>query len=669
MQTPKPALPTIPAADLTTPVNRLLSIDGGGIKAFVSIAILTRMEEILAARYASQYPDHDRSQFRLAHYFNFIGGTSAGSILAAYLATGASMREVAAEFEDSAKRMFKDAPPWRVPQWRYQRKALANYLKQRFSRDPDREPYLIGDPEVQTLLMIVALNASTGSHWPIFNNPEARYSDLDLPYTNLSFPLWQVIRSSTAAPTFFPPERLPSGPKYGHEFVDGGVCSLNNPSYAMYLQATLPEYHVEMGTGLDKMLLVSVGTGQIKDKYPAGTIEEMHVVESAQLAVQSLMDSSSKLQDIFCRERGCYANHVRQSIDGELGQLGGKGEDFVYLRYNPFLMDSGGKVNPGPGDKPKVVQLDSLREIPYLRQAGEEYAQAGMQEADFPGGALFPNRQGFAPGGLRCGLSVVSASGTLRRLRHFRGDRQAASPNFLTAAEEQALALPKIPRLPEPRQPQAWRFVVSFLVMLAVLGLAWWVNQSCGEWRTAAATYFSQRSVESAGFRLPVLKELTWCVTATTASLFCWGILVNLLYSFKNRRKLLLPSIFSLVTSSLAVVSGFALYQAYRQQEGAENLGAVQGIGWCLLMAMAVGAVISTVFLCWYRRWIAGIPIAGLMLFFFTLAEIFQITLPVGADQVAAGFMLVGLVFAFAGIHLIWWGRPARLVLRYPVGK
>ena len=79
---------------------------------------------------------------------------------------------------------------------------LANKLREVFGADTT-----FGSPKVRTLLMMVMRNATTDSPWPLSNNPYAKYNNApDRPDDNLKFPLWQLVRASTAAPTYFPPE-------------------------------------------------------------------------------------------------------------------------------------------------------------------------------------------------------------------------------------------------------------------------------------------------------------------------------------------------------------------------------------------------------------------------------------------------------------------------------
>ena len=73
----------------------------------------------------------------------------------------------------------------------------------------------LGSDTLRTLLMIVLRNATTDSAWPVSNNPKAKYNDLAVrgAGSNLHLPLWQLVRASTAAPTYFPPEVVEVGPR------------------------------------------------------------------------------------------------------------------------------------------------------------------------------------------------------------------------------------------------------------------------------------------------------------------------------------------------------------------------------------------------------------------------------------------------------------------------
>ena len=61
--------------------KRILSLDGGGIRGVITLQFLEKIETILRKRHG------DNPDFRLCHYFDLIGGTSTGAIIAAGLAS------------------------------------------------------------------------------------------------------------------------------------------------------------------------------------------------------------------------------------------------------------------------------------------------------------------------------------------------------------------------------------------------------------------------------------------------------------------------------------------------------------------------------------------------------------------------------------------------------
>ena len=92
------------------------------------------------------------------------------------------------------------------------------------------EETTLGSDELRTLLLIVLRNATTDSPWPLTNNPAAKYNEPDRANNNVNIPLWRLVRASTAAPTYFPPEVMTSEGKT-FMFVDGGSrCTTTPPS-------------------------------------------------------------------------------------------------------------------------------------------------------------------------------------------------------------------------------------------------------------------------------------------------------------------------------------------------------------------------------------------------------------------------------------------------------
>ena len=146
---------------------------------------------------------------------------------------------------------------------------------------------------------------------------------------NLKFPLWQLVRASTAAPTYFPPEVivLSNSDKTKEKefvFVDGGVTMYNNPAFQMFLMATLdrywpkaPEKRWQDGRGPNADRLgrdwhsPDVRTGLDPD--------DMNLLYNATTIPSALMFAAQNEQDLLCRVFGkCLAG---DPIDREIGDL------------------------------------------------------------------------------------------------------------------------------------------------------------------------------------------------------------------------------------------------------------------------------------------------------------------------------------------------------------
>lgn len=370
--------------------KRLLALDGGGILGLTSIQILREIESQL--RDVSGMGD----AFRLRDYFDYIAGTSTGAIIAAGLAIGKSVDELEVFYVERGEEMFQRAQLMKRWRHRYSHKALSSLLRKEFH---DRtiaqlqdDGYLSKDKH----LLVVTRNVETDSPWPISSNPAARFNDRDLPDCNLNIPLWQLVRASTAAPTFFAPERLqwsPTDPDKQFYFEDGGVTPYNNPAFKLFRMATEPAYRCNWAVGEDKMMLVSVGTGSaartLDDPNPAGE----GLLRTASSIPTELMRGMAVENDINCRTFGrCVAGAV---IDMEMGDMitphdPARPKAFLYARYEIDTSPEGLDAL-GLGDiETETLTLDNIDAVPDLIRVGKAAASQvdlAAQFADFLPGA------------------------------------------------------------------------------------------------------------------------------------------------------------------------------------------------------------------------------------------------------------------------------------------
>jgi uncharacterized protein len=358
--------------------RKLLALDGGGIRGVLTLQVLIRMEDLL--REASGQGE----DFRLCNFFDYIGGTSTGAIIAAGLARGMSARELSDFYMKTGPAMFDKSFILFRLRHLYESQPLAKELQKTFGKDTNLFP-----ENLKCLLLVVTRNVTTDSPWPISSNPFGRYN---LPHRgdcNLCIPLWQLVRASTAAPVYFAPEVLqwdPDDPSKTFVFEDGGLTPYNNPAFLLSRMATIAPYKLNWETGEDKLLVMSVGTGSAPK-------EDAEVYSSGKSAFTNLANFPSALmygaqvdQDINCRTVGrCLHGAV---IDRELGDLiprddannvvplsEGLGRQFLYARYNAELAARWLSTRGlGDVDAAKVAQLDSVEHINDLVRVGQKLA-------------------------------------------------------------------------------------------------------------------------------------------------------------------------------------------------------------------------------------------------------------------------------------------------------
>lgn len=181
----------------------------------------------------------------------------------------------------------------------------------------------LGSPALQTGLLVMTKRMDTGSPWPLGNNPHGKFFQAkpgDHWISNKDYPLWKVVRASTAAPSLFNPEKITISRKKGFktvegEFVDGCVSPFNNPTLQAFMYATLEGFRVGWETGADKLLVVSVGTG----RGDPGNKPAWIAAEGAIKSILSLMDDSGALVETMAQWLSAGRTHTE--IDAEIETL------------------------------------------------------------------------------------------------------------------------------------------------------------------------------------------------------------------------------------------------------------------------------------------------------------------------------------------------------------
>ncbi len=353
----------------TTSPKRLLALDGGGVRGLLSLEILRELEVQLGRWY-------DDRDLRLADYFDYIGGTSTGAVLAAALAGG---RHTAADLLDPYERLARSVFTGRLPH-------RFRPLDQHEPLDDDLTLLLgdgrtLGDPELRSLLLLVFHDAERGSVWPLSNNTAAPYNRadrclLDVPDRHLDLQLSELVRGSTAGPLHFAPAHLTigSGEKL---FEDGGITPFNNPAMLMYVMATSPVHRLGWRSGADDLLIVSVGTGASTVEPTGPTAPPVADGSYLDALPSLLMAGSSAEQDMMCRLIGRCRHGPTIEREPRTPLRGDAGAAFTYVRYEADLTDDAlaelGVLDAS--ERARARMLDAVDEVATLRRVGAHSAR------------------------------------------------------------------------------------------------------------------------------------------------------------------------------------------------------------------------------------------------------------------------------------------------------
>jgi patatin-like phospholipase/acyl hydrolase len=365
--------------------KKILACDGGGILGLMSVEILAKLEADLRVRF-------NKPGLVLADYFDFVCGTSTGAIIASCIATGMSTDQIRKFYTDSGQQMFDKASLLKRLRYSYNDEPLARKLREELDKalkhapSPAEPNATLGDAQLRTLLMMVMRNVTTDSPWPVSNNPLAKYNDTARDDCNLKLPLWQLVRASTAAPVFFPPEVVTFGEdkakQYQFIFVDGGVTTYNNPAFLAFQMVTAAPYRISWPTGSDRLLIVSIGTGSAAKARPDVDADDLWLLDNAKNLPGALMNAASAGWDMACRVLGdCRFGPAidREVCDmlptAEVPVTSTVAKQFAYVRYDPDVSQAGLNALGLADIKAEQVQvMDSVKHMPQIQRVGTTYA-------------------------------------------------------------------------------------------------------------------------------------------------------------------------------------------------------------------------------------------------------------------------------------------------------
>ena len=365
--------------------KRILALDGGGIRGAITLGFLEQIEKTLAERHERE-GIMSKADFRLHHYFDLIGGTSTGSIIAALLAIGGySATEIKTMYRELGAKIFSDRNGFNLFGKRiyldrkYDAAPLKDELKRIF------QDARLGDDSNKTGFCVVTKRLDTCSTWPVTNNPKAKYFEKN------RFYIRDIVRASTAAPSFFEPEIIDVGEGIEGVFVDGGMSMMNNPSLQLFLAATLKGFRLNWEAGEDKLFIVSIGTGRREKKLLGSKWRDPKLWHIATQAPDQFMSDANELVEIMMHFIGKGTGPLRK-IDSEVEDLSedalNGSKAFSYVRYNVEMSkDNLDKLQISGLDEKRVLDLmemDSAENVEDLIKIGEEAAKIDVKGDHLP---------------------------------------------------------------------------------------------------------------------------------------------------------------------------------------------------------------------------------------------------------------------------------------------
>ncbi len=359
--------------------RRLLAIDGGGLAGLIPAEALIEIERQLDLLTGNPAP--------LCEHFDLIAGTSTGAILAAGLALGMKAAQLRDFYLQFGHEIFSKSW-WPVRFWHsYPAGPLEKHLKEVLGEDTT-----LGSDRLRTQILIVTKNATLGNDWFFSNNPRNKFFN-----NNSAIPLWQVVRASSAAPTYFPPHTIAvpdgTGASQSYEFIDGGVSSYNNPALQVFLEATIPQYGYGWPMGVDQVLLMSLGTGYNSVMVDSGKAAGFNMLDWAKYVISEMMNEANLQQNLLLQVIG-HKPALAVSANMELvssGAAKGVPDDsaiaqmkaglgaqklLTYQRITVGLtrqrLDQLGLPDVDPV---KVRQMDAADQIPNMQRVGVAVAK------------------------------------------------------------------------------------------------------------------------------------------------------------------------------------------------------------------------------------------------------------------------------------------------------
>jgi uncharacterized protein len=262
---------------------RVLSIDGGGIRGIVPAMILAEIER--------------QTGKRIWELFSLLAGSSTGGIIALALTKPLdggkpyTAADLVGLYEQEGEHIFS-APTW------HRMRAVGNVFEEKYpSRGvEDVLDRYFGESRLKDALADVLISSYEIERrlpW-FFRSSRARTNP------DYDFPMKQVARATSAAPTYFEPLKIDVKSNNTEDYyalIDGGVYA-NNPALCAYVEAISTHGRRDPSD----FLVVSLGTGQLTRRLPYDEAKDWGLARWAQPILSVVFDGVSDTVDYQMRQ-------------------------------------------------------------------------------------------------------------------------------------------------------------------------------------------------------------------------------------------------------------------------------------------------------------------------------------------------------------------------------
>jgi uncharacterized protein len=268
----------------------ILSIDGGGIRGILPGKIIAYIEE--------QIKHREGNDARISDYFDLIAGSSTGGILTClYLTPNENNRPQFSATDAVNLYIDHGTEIFHLPWYRRMLNPFG-LLKSKYSAknlEQLASDYFV-DSKLSDLLKPCLVTAyETFQRKTLFFNVMDTAKGPDRDYY-----IRDIVRSTSAAPTYFTPSKISSLEGNTLTLVDGGVFA-NNPAMCAYAEARtkpisnyLNRPDKPLNPDIDDMLIISIATGAKGEPYPYSKTSRWGVVGWLHPIIDILMSGNSE---------------------------------------------------------------------------------------------------------------------------------------------------------------------------------------------------------------------------------------------------------------------------------------------------------------------------------------------------------------------------------------